>query len=363
MVGITSLTVALGPGPAGLVEGDAAPSGQLVLAPPPHGRIYHAAFPDFGGAEDRVSAARIRSFERRGGRRIAWAYFSNNWLRGRIRFPGKDVAAIESAHRVPFIRLMARSGFDRGPDPNFRLQSIIRGDWDPQLERWCTRARAVASPLLAEFGTEVNGDWFPWNGRWNGAGRTDGYGDPGLFDGPERFRDAYRHIVDICRSRGATNVTWFFHVDVGAEPKRPWNTRFASYYPGDAYVDWIGVSDYGPLRPGEPWVSFKRRLDRVYHGIARLSAAKPIAVLEYGAAEQWGRPRQKARWIRRAIRAVASHRWPRVRALSYWHERWRNGDESVSDLHIDSSTRSRRAYRRGVRRRAFTSRPRFVARP
>jgi beta-mannanase len=90
----------------------------------------------------------------------------------------------------------------------------------------------------------VNGDWFPWNGRWNGAGRTDGYANPDLPDGPERFRDAYRHIVDICRNKGGNNLTWFFHVDVGAWPKQPWNTRFANYYPGDAYVDWIGISDY-----------------------------------------------------------------------------------------------------------------------
>jgi hypothetical protein len=363
LAAIAALTVAIGAGGTGLVEGGGAAPSEPVLAPPPPGRVYHAAFPDFGGAEDRVSAGRIHAFERRAGRRIAWAYFSNNWFRGRIRFPRNDVRTIQRAGRVPFIRMMARSGFGTGPDPTFRLQSILGGDWDPQLSRWCDRARDAAIPMLVEFGTEVNGDWFPWNGRWNGAGRTNGYGNPDLADGPERFRDAYRHIVDICRNRGATNLTWFFHVDVGAEPKRPWNTRFANYYPGDAYVDWIGISDYGPLKPGEPWASFRRRLDRVYDRIAGLSAAKPIAVLEYGAAEQWGRPRAKARWIRRAMRAVASHRWPRIRALSYWHERWRNAGESISDLHIDSSSRSRRAYRHGARRRAFTARPRFVARP
>ena len=110
-------------------------------------------------------------------------------------------------------------------------------------------------------------------------------------------------------------------------------------------------------------MSFRRRLDHVYRGIARLSTTKPIAVLEYGAAEDPVHPRAKARWIRRAIRAVASHRWPRIRALSYWHERWHNGDGSVSDLHVDSSRRALHAYRAGVRRRVFTVRPRFVPRP
>ena len=73
-------------------------------------------------------------------------------------------------------------------------------------------------------------------------------------------------------------------------------------------------------------------------------------------------PRRKAGWIRRAIRDVAAHRWPRIRALSYWHERWRNAGGAVSDLRLDSSSRAKRAYRHGVARRVFQGRPRFVAR-
>jgi nucleotide-binding universal stress UspA family protein len=46
-----------------------------------------AAFPDFGGAEQAVTAARIADFERKAGKPITWAYFSNNWDH-RIEFPG-----------------------------------------------------------------------------------------------------------------------------------------------------------------------------------------------------------------------------------------------------------------------------------
>ncbi|MEK6328291.1 MAG: glycosyl hydrolase [Actinomycetota bacterium] len=358
---VATLAVAFAAAGSGNAEGGAGAEPGRILAKPPHGRVYHAAFPDFGGPESRVSDARIRSFERLTHRRIAWAYFSNNWLEGRIHFPAQNVRAIARAGRVPFIRMMARSGFAAGPDPNFKMRSIAAGAWDPELTEWCDRARDAGIPLLVEFGTEVNGDWFRWNGRWNGGGRTHGYGNPRLADGPESFRDAYRRIVDICRAEGANDITWFFHVDVGGWPKKPWN-RIAAYYPGDAYVDWIGVSDYGPLKPRQPWVSFRRRLDRSYEKIAGLSRTKPIAVLEYGAAEDWGKPRRKARWIRRAIRDVAADRWPRVRALSYWHEQWQNAGGAVSDLHVDSSKRATRAYRRGVARRVFRGRPRFVSR-
>ena len=307
----------------------------------------------------------MRSFERLAGRRLAWVYFSNNWWDGEIRFPRRDVERIASIGRVPFVRLMARSEYGRSPDPNFSMQSIVDGAWDGDLRRWCADAAAagaeLGTPLLAEFGTEVNGDWFPWNGRWNGGGETTGYGDPLAPDGPERFRDAYRHVVELCRAEGATSITWFFHVDLGSSPAAAWNSTIANYYPGDAWVDWLGISNYGLLKPGWAAPDFVERLDRHYAEVAALSPSRPIAVLEYGSAET-RRPARKAAWIRRAMRAVAGGRWPRIGALSYWHEQWENDDGVISDLHVDSSRRAQRAYRRGANRAAFTSEPRFVGR-
>ncbi|HYU59262.1 MAG TPA: glycosyl hydrolase [Solirubrobacterales bacterium] len=355
---IAAFALALAIESPGAGEADGASS--LVLAAPEQGRVYEAAFPDFGGPEDRVSVERLAAFEKLAGRPIAWAYFSNNWDEG-IRFPVAAVNTIAAAGRVPFIRMMARSDFDEGgPDERYTMQSIVAGDWDADLRAWCADAAATAIPLLVEFGTEVNGDWFPWNGRWNGGGETAGYGDPSLADGPERFRDAYRHIVDLCREQGADNLTWFFHVDVGSYPNVAWNSDFANYYPGDGYVDWIGVSDYGPLVRGDGWTSFRDRLDAAYPQLEALAAPgdKPIAVLEYGARES-GNTHRKAAWIRAAIESVASGRWPRVVALSYWHERWRNSDGSISDLRLDSSRRARRAYRTAIAAPAFTSEPRF----
>ena len=341
----------------------AAPAhGASMLQPPPSGDIYHAAYPDFTDAEDKVEAKRIKRFERLAGKDITWAYMSNNWWRGRIRFPAGDVAEVADAGRLPFIRLMARSGWRQGADPNFSMESIASGEWDPELREWCAdAAHAIAkegTPLLAEFGTEVNGDWFPWNGRWNGGGKTGGYGDPSEADGPETFRDAYRRIVDLCAEEGANEITWFFHVDAGGSPRASWN-RIEQYYPGDAYVDWLGISCYGLLVPGEGAAhAFRKRMDSAYEDVAALSAEKPIAVLEYGYAEA-SDMRRKADWIRDAIADVASGRWERIAALSWWHEQWRNGDGSISDLQIDSSRRSLRAYRRGVARDAFVSEPVF----
>ncbi len=249
----------------------------------PGSGIYHSAYPDFGGTEDVVTVERINSFENLVSKNIVWAYFSNNWYND-IQFPSAEVNAISSAGKIPFIRIMPRTNFDEGgPDPNYTMQKILAGDFDTKLEQWANAAKNTNIPLLAEFGTEVNGNWFPWNGQYNGAGEKSGYGDPNLYDGAERFRDAYRHIIEICNSNGADNITWFFHVDAYSDPNTDWN-NIENYYPGDSYIDWLGVSVYGPQEQGEDYQEFSEILGDVYPVLRSLSN-KPIAVLEFAITE------------------------------------------------------------------------------
>jgi Glycosyl hydrolase family 26 len=332
--------------------------GPTVKVGPPVRGMYHSAYPDFVDNEDKVAGWRIRQFERLAGKRVAWVYFSDNWTHG-IRFPAKNVRIIHNLGRLPFVRLMARSTWrEGGGDPVYTMQRMVAGDFDAALTRWFTAARDTGIPMMVEFGTEVNGDWFPWNGLWNGGGTTTGYGDPAVADGPERFVDAYRHLVDLSRAAGATNLTWVYHVNADSRPRKPWNT-IAAYYPGDAYVDWIGVSIYGNQSPGDYFGSFRELLDRCYGQLAALSADKPLAVLEWGIAQHPSRG-TKAGWIANALRWMRSGRWPRLAAASYWHEDWPNADGTRTNMRIDTSPAVRAAYRAGVASGFFTSRPVYL---
>ena len=322
---------------------------RLVLAPPLTG-LYHAAIPDFGGWEDEVSAQRITAFESLAQKQITWAYFSDNWFTG-IEFPADEVQEIfYVAGRVPFIRIMPRNDQEILPDPIYTMDAFLSGTFDADLTRWAEDARDTGIPLLVEFGTEVNGNWFPWNGMWNGAGQKTGYGDPNDYDGQERFRDVYRHVVQIFRNVGADNVTWFFHVDCYSEPDLPWNSA-QGYYPGDEWVDWIGISCYGPQEPGEDWVLLTEALDETYPALSAISLNKPMALLEYAVVDdpQTG---SKSMWISDALGALASGRYPRIRAASWWHENF-----GPSNLRIDSSPAALSAYQAGV------SGPEFVVQP
>ncbi len=254
------------------------------LEPPANG-MYLSAFPDFGGSEDEVTAQKITDFENLAQKPIGWAYFSDNWYNN-IHFPGNAVQIIHNTGKTPFVRMMARATLEENiADPQYSMQNIIDGNFDADLLQWFTEAAQVGYPLLIEFGTEVNGEWFPWNGIYNGGAVTTDYGDPNLADGPERFVDTYRHIIDLSRQAGATNLTWFFHVDAVGQPWEQWN-EIANYYPGDNYIDWIGISAYGAL-DNQDYMSLDEKLRMIYSSVYDLSYRnnKPVAILEIGIIE------------------------------------------------------------------------------
>jgi hypothetical protein len=251
---------------------------------PVQNKKYFGSFPDFCGEEDCVSETIISTYENLVDKPISWAYFSNNWG-DNFHFPQANINAILDTDKTPFIRLMPRSEFEiYRQDPIWKLSDIINGNHDVAITNWANAAKLTPRNMLVEFGTEMNGFWFSWNGNYYGAGTTDQYGDINYPDGPEIFRDAYRHIIDLCNQAGANNLTWFFHFDVNNDPDVFWNDPIY-YYPGDEYIDWLGVSIYGPMQSDEDYVEPQILLQKAHDKFIELSTEKPYAVLEFGVTE------------------------------------------------------------------------------
>lgn len=295
-----------------LPPGPVNPKPPLVrrIGVPPSATLYHGVYP---GQKDReeyqITPSSLEAYEQAVNRRVAWVYFSNDWFAGRD-FPTATAEWIRARNAVPYIRLMLRSSSETYvPEPLYSLQAILRGDFDTDLRAWGRAAQNFGTPLLVEWGTEVNGQWFSWNGRWNGG--------PTL--GPERFREAYRHIVQTIRSVGADNLTWVWHVDAYDDPAAEWN-RLENYYPGDDVVDWIGVSVYGAQEPTENnSQTFADGMDAVMPRLLRLAPTKPVVVAEFGVTA--GNPGVNAvQWAEAALTDLLANRWPAVRGFSWWNE-------------------------------------------
>jgi hypothetical protein len=336
---------------------NAAQTTTTKLQPPPTGKVYFGAFPDFGGSEDTVTTQRIKDFETLTGKGLVWAAFSQNWFGG-ITYPKTHIHTIHDAGAIPYVRLMPRSDESQGhAEPRFTMQRIINGDFDANLTKWAQDAKADGIPLLIDFAVEMNGDWFPWSGVFNGGSTTTGYGDASYPDGPERYRDAYRHIIELFRAEGVTHVTWMFHINLTPFPDAAWN-QAANYYPGDDYIDWIGFSAYGAQTLDEEWegLEFSTQLKEHCGSFTAISASKPRAVFEFGVVDGH-KDGNKSVWLDDAFGTILDNTCTTFQAINPWHEDWQNEDETRTRIRLDSSPEVTATVRR------WLSDPRFISEP
>ncbi|MGI5457110.1 glycoside hydrolase family 26 protein [Streptomyces sp. CA-249302] len=106
------------------------------------------------------------------------------------------------------------------------LDKIADGSQDAYIKKYANSVRKTNVPVAISFGHEMNGQWYPW-----GTKDTT----------PATFVKAWRHIHDVFQEVGATNVIWVWSPNV-VNPVP--DVKLKPYWPGDAYVDWVGIVGY-----------------------------------------------------------------------------------------------------------------------
>jgi mannan endo-1,4-beta-mannosidase len=108
------------------------------------------------------------------------------------------------------------------------VADIAAGDSNRYISEFAQAVKAANVPIAISFGHEMNGNWYPW-------GSTDA--------SPASFVAAWRLIHALFVGAGATNVIWIWNPNVISASPVP----LQPYYPGNSYVDWIGLTGYFPM--------------------------------------------------------------------------------------------------------------------
>jgi mannan endo-1,4-beta-mannosidase len=141
------------------------------------------------------------------------------------------------------------------------LTAIASGGYDGYLRSYALSVRTFRARIIISFGHEMNGPWWPW-----GKGH----------ESPASFIAAWRHVHDVFAQAGATNVTWLWNPNVVSGPSV---ANPAAWWPGGAYVDWIGLDGYY-WHPADTFASvFSGALAQM----RALSPGKPVIIAETGA--------------------------------------------------------------------------------
>ncbi|MGO9904549.1 MAG: glycoside hydrolase family 26 protein [Solirubrobacteraceae bacterium] len=261
----------------------------------------------------------IDAYARAVGRSPAIVSWYREW--GQTVFDEPSLRAATSRGAAPMITWEPTVPGWRQGERSTILETIATGAADGYLRAQAIAAARWRKPILLRFAPEMNGGWSPWGVRVPGN-------SAGLYVA------AWRHAVAIFRRAGARNVLWVWCPNVDDGGALP----FTALYPGDRWVDWVGLDGYNWGRSWD-WLSFTAIFASSYDTTVRLSP-KPMLIAETGSGEDGG---SKAAWIRDMFGRELP-RFTRVRALVWFNGAGDNG----ADFRFDSSASAALAFRQGL---------------
>jgi len=144
-------------------------------------------------------------------------------------FNDGESKALKKAGVVPMIGWEPFDPDNKKNLKGYSLKHIIDGDFDTIIENYADALRAFDAPIMMRFAHEMNGAWYPWGVDVNG-------------NTPEQYIEAWRHVHDIFTSRGVKNVAWVWSPNIVRAKSK---YKLEAFYPGDDYVDIMGLVGYG----------------------------------------------------------------------------------------------------------------------
>lgn len=183
------------------------------------------------------------------------------------------------------------------------VYSVLKGHYDRFLNTYAKAVADFGHPVLFRLGNEMNGDWCPYS-SYNTSRDT------------MMFKEFYKYIFYIFKKNGANNVIWVWNPNGQSFPNYKWNED-VMYYPGDEYVDVIGLTAYNTgtyyYAHGERWQSFDELYSPIYNRYVNLFN-QPMMITEFSSASRGG---DKNAWIQNAFDSIREY--PRIRAAIWWN--------------------------------------------
>lgn len=155
--------------------------------------------------------------------------------------------------------------------PGYTLARIAAGDFDPYISQWGAALAAWGKPLMLRFAHEMNGDWYPWCEAVNG-------------NQPGDYVAAWRHVHSLVKAAGAANVNWVWAPNGGG------SVDPALLYPGDAYVDTVGLDAYnwGTTQAWSSWQLPPSLFGPHLAQLRTIAPGQPIIITETASTETGG---------------------------------------------------------------------------
>ncbi|MCX5913711.1 MAG: glycosyl hydrolase [Deltaproteobacteria bacterium] len=219
-------------------------------------------------------------------------------------FPTRESKRLAKSGIVPYIN--ARPGSHVMTHLRFTLEELARGKRDNYIKEFAKSAAEFGKEHGGFFMTtmeESNGNWYYW-----GQNRD--------------FVPAWRNIWQIFEDQGANQyATWVW--ETYCVEANPSNVRDPEqFYPGDKYVDWIGLSAFAKRKYPTTDGPFDSQISKTCERMRKLSPQKPIMQAEFGKTNAYDQPK----WLNDAYKSIKQD-FPAIKAAIQWDNVSPDGDD------------------------------------
>jgi beta-mannanase len=207
--------------------------------------------------------------------------------------------------------------------PEFSLGQIISGRYDNYIQAFSKVLSEFSQKIFLRPMHEMNGNWYPWGGSVNN-------------NSTELYLQAWQHIWKLVHKNVGSNIQFVWSPYVTSYPSEQGNA-IERYYPGDDYVDWVGIDGYnwGTTIDENGWLSFKQIFEDAYKNLVNISQ-RPLMISEFACSENGG---DKAKWITEAFDSLRKL-FKRIDIVIWFDEK------KECDWRIASSIQTLNAFRK-----------------
>jgi hypothetical protein len=281
-----------------------------------------------------------------------------NWGSERAgRFP--DVGFLNHLRRKRTVPMITWDPWDPKQPTLITQKRILAGRFDDKVREYAEAAKAWGGTLILRFAHEMDGYWYPWGVKYKGNTIA-------------RFRAVWKRVWNIFKGPngvGATRVK-FLWSPTGSQCSSIC-PEWKSFYPGNQYVDYVGMTglNWGypstpferRARPQATWRSMVQVLEAGMRDLRRVAPTKPIIIAELASTTDTRRaPRgsTKAGWITTGYKEVFARRgWSRIKAIVYYNIDMRANDPPHENWSLDAPAgRPKAAYAALLRQSRFQGR-------
>jgi len=234
----------------------------------------------------------------------------------------RDLDAVAARGATPLLTWEPYDWSQGVDQPEFALKRIESGQFDDYARRYAGALKSWGRPVMLRFAHEMNGNWYPWSEAVNGNATGD-------------YVAAWRHLHDIFAAEGVKNVSWVWSPNV----VYPGSLPLRGLYPGDAYVDIVGIDGYnwGTATTWHTWTPPAELFEPTLAEVKLLAPTKRLLIAETASTESGG---DKGIWIQELFTWL--HTRPEIEAV-VWFDHLKE-----TDWRIGSSTTSARSFKEAL---------------